>query len=193
MCSLCKIEPNIPYQKEAILLNIFALDTNPITAGKMHCDKHVPKMIVESLQMLGCAVIRHGATPDQMPLTQKGTPLKGGYHYHPCSIWAGDTRSNYVWLCHLAGSLVEEFEHRFGKEHFSADGIEHLYTMAHMIPDGDLTPLALAMPDEYKIGFNLKHAVLESAIEFYRYYYHSKSFASWDKGRPAPDWWEGAF
>ena len=165
-------------------MNIFVLDWNPILAGKMHCDRHVPKMVVESLQMLGSAVIRHGATPDQMPLTQKGTPLKGGYHNHPCSIWAGDTRSNFIWLCHLAGSLVEEFENRFGKEHFSAKGIEHLYTMYPMIPEGNLTPPAQAMPDEYKD---------EDAVEAYRYYYHSKSFAAWEKGRSAPEWWEGAF
>ena len=36
-------------------MNIFILDKNPITAAQMLCDRHVPKMIVESGQMLSTA------------------------------------------------------------------------------------------------------------------------------------------
>jgi hypothetical protein len=28
-------------------------------------------------------------------------------------------------------------------------------------------------------------------VQAYRRYYHSKSFARWEKGTPAPDWWQG--
>ena len=54
--------------------------------------------------------------------------------------------------------------------------------MAHLIPEGKLTPFAQAMPDEYKN---------ECAVTAYRdYYIHDKSrFAKWEKGTPAPDWW----
>ena len=69
-------------------MNIFVLSEDPTEAARMMCDKHIPKMVVETMQMLGSAVIRHGAQPDDMPLTSKGTPLKGGYHFHPCSRWA---------------------------------------------------------------------------------------------------------
>ena len=58
-------------------MNIFILDEDPITSAKFYCDKHVPKMVVELYQQLGSAVIRHGATPDMMPLTKKRTPLRG--------------------------------------------------------------------------------------------------------------------
>jgi hypothetical protein len=37
------------------------------------------------------------------------------------------------------------------------------------------------MPDEYK-G--------DDTVVAYQKYYHSKTFAKWDKGRPAPDWWK---
>ena len=37
-------------------MNIFILDTNPTTAARMHCDKHVPKMCVEAAQMLASAL-----------------------------------------------------------------------------------------------------------------------------------------
>ena len=36
-------------------MNIFVLDENPWAAARMHCDKHVPKIIVESAQMLSTA------------------------------------------------------------------------------------------------------------------------------------------
>ena len=36
-------------------MNIFILDEDPVIAAKMLCDKHVPKMIVESAQMLSTA------------------------------------------------------------------------------------------------------------------------------------------
>ena len=33
-------------------MNIFVLDNDPVVAAQMLCDKHIPKMIVESAQML---------------------------------------------------------------------------------------------------------------------------------------------
>ena len=33
-------------------MNVFILHEDPITAARMHCDKHVPKMIVESEKMI---------------------------------------------------------------------------------------------------------------------------------------------
>lgn len=36
-------------------MNLFILSTDPVIAAQMQCDKHVPKMIVESGQMLSTA------------------------------------------------------------------------------------------------------------------------------------------
>ena len=33
-------------------MNLFILSTDPVEAAQMQCDKHVPKMLVESGQML---------------------------------------------------------------------------------------------------------------------------------------------
>jgi hypothetical protein len=186
-------------------MNIFVLDEDPIVAAKMYCDKHIPKMCVELLQQLGSAAIRHGATPDIMPLTKKGTPLKGGYHNHPCSIWVSMSRDNYLWAAHHGAALCEEYTKRFGKEHFCSIGIEVLYGLSHLIPEGGLTPFALAMPDEFRPHLNehigapfdlvpnddftfISHASGDDAVQAYRRYYHSKAFAKWEKGRPMPDW-----
>lgn len=178
-------------------MNIFVLDESPILSAKMYCDKHVPKMVVELLQQLGSAVIRHGATPDMMPLTKKGTPLKGGYHNHPCTRWVGDSRANFIWASYHGAMLCDEYTKRFGKVHFCEAGLEKLYTMHHLIPEGDLTPFALAMPDDYRpenvdSEDVIYHATGDTAVQAYRRYYHSKQFAQWNKGRSAPDWWMGA-
>ena len=178
-------------------MNIFVLDENPILAGKMYCDKHVPKMVVELYQQLGSAVIRHGATPDQLPLTKAGTPLRGGYHNHPATRWVGDSRANFLWASYHAAVLCEEYNKRFAKEHFCELGLEQLYTLSYLIPEGDLTPFALCMPDEYRPenvdgDEVIYHSTGDVAVQAYRDYYHSKTFARWDKGRDAPAWWKGA-
>jgi hypothetical protein len=171
-------------------MNIFVLDEDPIAAAKMYCDIHIPKMVVELYQQLGSSVIRHGATPDMMPLTKKGTPLKGGYHNHPCTIWCGMTRDNYLWAAHHGAALCEEYTKRFGKEHYCANGIEILYGLSYLIPEGDLTPFALAMPDDYRPEGLLSHAIGDKAVQAYRRYYHAKAFAKWEKGRPMPNWFD---
>ena len=37
-------------------MNIFFLDKTPEGSAKMLCDKHVPKMVLESSQMLSTAI-----------------------------------------------------------------------------------------------------------------------------------------
>ena len=163
-------------------MNIFVLDLDPAVAARMHCDKHIPKMCVEAAQMMASALRRHGATDEQMPLTKSGTPYKGGYAHHPCTVWAGDVRANFDWLAEHALVLCEEYTSRFGKTHACVQPIERMADMGSIIPEGDLTPFAQAMPDEYRD---------DDAVKAYQAYYHSKQFAKWEKGTPAPDWWQG--
>ena len=167
-------------------MNIFVLDLDPVTAARMHCDKHVPKMCVEAAQMMASALRRHGATDEDMPLTKSGTPYKGGYKHHPCTVWAGDSRDNFTWLARHAQALLKEFESRFGKEHACWRPIIKMniliMDMRKVIPNNRLTPFAQAMPDEYRD---------DDVVKAYRDYYHSKQFAKWEKGTPAPDWWRG--
>jgi hypothetical protein len=164
-------------------MNIFVLDRSAREAARMHCDKHIPKMCVEAAQMMASALRRHGATDQQMPLTKSGTPYKGGYAHHPCTVWTGDTRSNYFWLAQYGDELCREYSKRFGKVHACHDPIRRMCGMLYaLIPPGDPTPFAQAMPDEYRN---------DDPVVAYRAYYHSKQFAKWEKGTPAPDWWRG--
>ena len=164
-------------------MNIFVLHTDPTIAAQMHCDKHVPKMCVEAAQMMASALRRHGATDEQMPFRKDGkSRYKGGYKNHPCTRWAGDSQENWMWLAHHAMQLCEEYYKRFNKMHACTDPIYHMIGLQKIIPKGELTPFAQAMPDEYRD---------EDAVKAYRAYYHSKQFAKWEKSTPAPDWWRG--
>ena len=166
-------------------MNIFVLDDNPIkAAAAMDCVR-VPKMVTESAQMMASALRRHGATDEQMPLTKAGRPYKGGYKNHPCTIFAGDTRTNFKWLAHHAEALLDEYYHRFGKVHACHNPIYQMSSMSKMIPEGDLTPFAQAMPDEYKDN---------DAVIAYRAYYHSKADSKGGvhyRHTSPPDWWMG--
>jgi hypothetical protein len=162
-------------------MNIFILDDNPQISAACLCDKHISKMIVESAQMMACALIRHGVKSNQMPLTSNGTPHKGGYHHHPCSRWAGDSRDNYIWLCCHAIELCRQFYLRYGKAHACQSAVIDMVAMNEEIPQGKLTPYVQAMPVEYKD---------KDAVKAYRrYYIAEKSFAKWEKGVKPPKWY----
>ena len=163
-------------------MNIFVLHKDPIVSATMHCDKHVPKMVVELYQQIGSALRRYGATDDVMPTTKGGTPLKGGYHNHPCTRWVGDSRDNFRWAVQHGLALCEEFKLRYNKPHYCEDGIRMMGELADLIPQGELTEFAQAMPDECR---------QPSAVFAYRIYYKvdKSRFAKWERGREAPSWW----
>jgi len=155
-------------------MNIFVLDENPQIAAQMHNDKHVVKMILETAQLL-CGV--HHVTNSQYII-----PYKLSHKNHPCSIWARDCIENYIWLCDLGIELCKEYTYRYGKRHKSQDIIEWcLVHNPNINENGDITPFALAMPDECKV---------KSAVESYRLYYltHKTSFSTW-KNRNKPNWY----
>ena len=143
-------------------MNIFVLDTDPAIAAAYHCDQHVVKMILESAQMLCTALHIHGVA----------TPYKPTHMKHPCTIWAAETHSNWLWLRQLAHHLNIEFKKRYQKEanHKSWDIIESLDETP--IPSGPLTPFVQAMPDQYKPA---------DPVTAYRQFYREEkaSFAQW--------------
>jgi hypothetical protein len=161
-------------------MNIFALSKDPIESAKMLCDKHVPKMLLESVQMLSCALILHNCPEHRLPMTKSGKPYRGGYKHHPCSVWTGKSRDNYIWLLRHAIQIGKEYIDRFDNIHACLPCLDACQRSACFIPKGYLTPFAQAMPEEFKN---------KNAILAYRNYYKSKEFATWNKGRIAPIWW----
>lgn len=168
-------------------MNLFMLHENSLIAGRMNCDKHVVKMPVECVQMLVSSLLRHGADPNEAPMTQRGTRHKGGYHNHPMTRWVGDSICNFVWCYSHAQSLCVEYEKRYGKQHFAKkqlDEISAWVSWADYLPHDELTQPPQCMPDEYKVEGDFVEA-------YRRYYLYEKGrFARWNKGTKAPSWWE---
>ena len=69
-------------------MNIFFLDKTPDMSAKYLCDKHVPKMLLETCQMLSTAVQKYAGRIEEL--------YKPAYPKHPSTIWAGETRNNFV-------------------------------------------------------------------------------------------------
>lgn len=154
-------------------MNIFFLDTDIKKCAEYHVDKHCVKMILEYSQIL-CGVNNMNGNNAPYKLTHKN---------HPCSIWARESLSNYLYLCELGLELCKEYTYRYGKRHKSQDVIEWCVVNKPNIIDKGFTNPPKAMPDEYKV---------DSVVESYRNYYRGakSSFANW-KNRDIPGWFNG--
>ena len=148
-------------------MNIFILDKDPKTAAKNHCDKHVVKMILVTAQMLCTA---HWETGGQ-------APYRATHKNHPCTKWARENSTNYLWLCKLGMELCYEYTSRYGRRHKTQQHIEWLFKNIPNIPDGELTEWPQAMPDTYKN---------KNVVEAYRQYYKGDKaqIATWKKNIP---------
>ena len=182
-------------------MNIFILDKDPQKAAMMMCDKHVPKMIIESAQML-CTAHRLLDGKPEKRRSRSGKTVQTYYSFgdmrddiyyaavhkhHPCTVWTMESKDNYNWHYHHFVSLSKEFEFRRNKKHVTFEKLGVILAAPPInITEVGLTEFAQAMsayPDCIVEG---------DAVQAYRNYYHkAKSFAKWDWGRPAPDWWKG--
>ena len=183
-------------------MNLFVLSECPVESAEMMCDKHIPKMIVEAAQMLSTAHRMVDGYVQKKP-SKSGKRIVNGYvhpnsnldgvlynavhHQHPCTVWTRESKANYEWHYKHFLALCSEFKHRFGKQHLTEQKLaEVLKTPPINISNTTLTefPQAMKAYPECMVEGN--------AVQAYRNYYHvSKSFAKWEKGRPAPSWWEG--
>lgn len=170
-------------------MNIFVLNNDPEIAARDLCDKHIVKMATESAQCLACAVIRHGATSDMMPLTKNGTPAKGGYHRHPCSLWAGDNQSNFTWLYLHATEICREYTRRYNKIHFCQKSIDILGNLVDLLPKGDLSQFVTAISPNNICAQIPNFFSFNSIVKYRLYYKLDKPFATW-KYSNKPSWYD---
>ena len=152
-------------------MNIFVLDRDIEKCAEYHCDQHVVKMILESVQLLCTALNKKGIR----------TPYKSTHIHHPCVLWVEQSFANFLWLKGLATALNHEYRFRFDKttDHKS---ISVLHEIAqHDFENPGLTEFAQAMPEKYRVPGN--------PIKAYRQFYvgEKMTFATWTK-RSIPSW-----
>ena len=162
-------------------MNIFFLDESPEKSAEMLCDKHVPKMLLETCQMLSTAYQRN--------FGEKPILYKPAYPNHPMTEWVGDSRPHFEWAFDHAEAISKQYTKRFGKTHKSnrivkyiaCDLLDTLHD-SELFPDDGFQDPPQCMPDEYKC---------DNYVQAYRNYYmgEKRYFAAWGKCVPAPAWW----
>lgn len=157
-------------------MNIFVLDTDPVIAAKMQCNKHVVKMILESAQLLSTCHHWHESASDDM--------YRSTHQNHPCSVWVRQSANNYYWLYQHFLALMDEYTERYGKVH-ACDRLRSVLAIAPpTMPFLGLTEFPQCMPEEYK---------QESTVEAYRAYYAGDKayMAVWPENK-MPEWFKTA-
>lgn len=153
-------------------MNIFILDNDTKKSAQYHCDKHVVKMIVEYAQILSTACRLSGEDAGYR-ITHKN---------HPCTKWACESITNWIYLRQLLQDLHKEWQFRFNhpenKLHKSFEVAMNL--PVPKLPMQPITPFAQAMPEKYRN---------ENAVKAYRDYYNGdkQHLAAWKK-REKPPW-----
>jgi len=157
-------------------MNIFYLHKNADQCAKMHCDKHVVKMILESAQLLCTAHRVCGSDNycDEFNLYRKT------HQNHPSAIWVRQSEDNYHWLHELFFFLLLEYYARYKKVHKCTNLYDALAKVPDNIGNEKFTCPPQCMPDEYK------H---KNTIIAYREYYNcdKSRFAKWNYSE-VPSW-----
>jgi hypothetical protein len=167
-------------------MNIFILSLIQKKIAEFMMDKHVSKILLESVQML-CTAKRIVDPEDAETMSEL---YRIAHKNHPVTIWCRKSRENFVWVLDLIDELHTEWRFRYGhpdtkfhKSYLVALQLREKIPAEDMFDEVGLTPFALAMPDEYKC---------DNPIEAYRNYYMSpekQKIASWNKKRAKPDWY----
>ncbi|WP_107850888.1 pyrimidine dimer DNA glycosylase/endonuclease V [Oceanimonas marisflavi] len=152
-------------------MNIFILDNDIERCAEYHCDQHVVKMILESVQILCTALNKKGFD----------TPYKPTHIKHPSVLWVEESYDNFQWLAQLAHALNAEYRYRYRKEqdHRSMPVLAQIQQFEY--PSIGLTEFAQAMPEQYKVPGD--------AVQAYRNFYLGEKlkFARWTR-RSIPHW-----
>lgn len=183
-------------------MNLFILDECPIVSAMWQCDKHVPKMIVESGQMLSTAHRMLDGTMERRPSKSGKTMVKywklddnqneslfykAVHMGHPCTVWTMESAANYDWHWQHFSALCQEYTFRYGKIHKTDRELrEVLESRPLNIPDGGLTPFKLAMKS------NPECIALGDPVKAYQAFYQTKQdrFKMVWTRREKPEWFK---
>lgn len=161
-------------------MNRFIIEHHPDAIARSLCDQHIVKMPLEEAQMLCTAVWHHN--PSFAEYTGLYKPV---HQKHPCTLWAMETRANYVFAYNLYTSMLCEYHNRYGKWHGAGKHSRALNCAQQFIPEGALTPhpQCFSGHDDCKTDE-------EWPIMAYRAFYKvdKTAFARYNKGRNMPEW-----
>jgi len=176
-------------------MNIFCTNDDPIEAAKDLCDQHVrSKMQIEGAIMLAHAFPQEILNEKDCPRTKLGKPRKSGkgYYNHQCSIWARESKENFLWLVLHTLRMFKERDIRWPESnpHHTKKFIEWCRENINktIIKNNKRTPFVTAISENCicRETHNFNNL---STIEQYREYIRKdKPFATWT-GRKLPYWY----
>ena len=162
-------------------MNLFILSLLQWEIAQSMIDKHVSKILLEAVQMLCTA--KRVIDPEDVDCL-----YKMAHKNHPVTVWCRKSRANFIWTLDLVDELHKEWRFRYGhpETKFHKSYLVAMILRENMpsrFEEEELTPFALAMPEEYKT---------DDPVESYRNYYMSeekRKIATWNKRREKPDWY----
>ena len=185
-------------------MNIFATSPCPVKSAEILDDKRVIKMILESAQILYTNMYEMSPSSftkaPYSPLVKlkdndnnfigykQNVKVKYAYYLagervyapthlnHPSTIWARESRANYIWLLEHFEALCNEYTNRYGKVHKCYQHYGNLDYGIHHIPQGTFTEIPKCMPDEFKT---------DDVYESYQLYLINK----WQNDEKSPTWY----
>jgi hypothetical protein len=161
-------------------MNLFILDWMPVTAAQYNCDRHVVKIILEAVEMMGYAYDNKKFLPIPNLLHSSK------YYNHPFSKWVRASRQNFDWAFQHTTALCDEFAYRYGHEHSYRPHVEWI---GMNFPLDNLPNLGQT---DFPRCFGKWKETIEisddAVYDYRRYYMLAKRFATWRK-RPTPEWY----
>lgn len=167
-------------------MNLFVLHTNPVIAARMHCDRHVVKMITETAQLL--SYVHHTLNP-KFAVRVGMYRVNKAHMKHPCTLWMLENSTNYRWAYELLLALLDEYEHRYKPTKPKYVRIRELLPYFEQLPN----KIKMTRHDK-PLSFVLAmkkapQCMTENAVDSYRRYYivDKAGFAKWTR-RKQPRW-----
>lgn len=150
-------------------MNIFILDDNVQKCVEYHVDRHITKMTTETAQLL--SYVYHLVEGDKTPNFLHN--LQKRHITHPCTIWAGESLKNYLWLCDFGIALYNEYQFRYKQpfKHWRAKFIfEWCKKNPPRLPNIEKTEFARAINKEENPDL-LDKSIFPNIVDCYREYY----------------------
>lgn len=134
-------------------MNIFYLDQCPRKAARMHCDKHVVKMILEYAQLLSTAHhVLDGADGAYVDKLYRVT-----HKNHPSAVWVRQSTLHYKYVYDMFVELCTVYTEIYGKVHLTQTKLLHV--LRHQ-PDGmeskQFEQPPQCMPEEFHSNDSVK-------------------------------------
>lgn len=161
-------------------MNLFILDLMPVTAAQYYCDRHVVKIILEVVEMMGYAYDQGSFKP--LPWLH----FSSRYANHPMSKWVRGSKHNFDWAYQHAVALSEEYTFRYDKIHAYH---KHLLWIGMHLPIDNLSDIGQTdWPRCFGKWRETVGITDDIVYDYRRYYMAAKRFATWTE-RPMPYWY----